>query len=156
MKEIEFISIKVKKIEIDPTSSVEAGQIRSYKLNFDRESKKHHQIAINFKDFIKNKSILISSFFITIMPLAILFGLIYSILTIGLEIDFKSDILFLNMLYLIIIVLFFLIFLLIVYYRAINNIMIEYVKEERGQGEWKLMNVEKWEKFDRLLKLSNL
>jgi hypothetical protein len=123
----------------------------SIKLQFDKNSIQQHELKISMKDIFIQKSWIIN-FFLSIMIIIPIGALIYAILKLGLKINFNSSSYFnyiaLNIL------LFIIIWTTIAIPSSIKNIKKDYVVNLRGKGNWKIIDENKWTRFNNLLNIS--
>lgn len=121
------------------------------RLEFDRESIEQHELKVTLKDIFSHKSWIIN-FFLASMIMIPIASLIYAILKIGLKINFTHTS------HLIFIILnsslFIIIWSAIAIPSSIKNLKKDFVQNLRGKGNWKIIDEDKWDKFFKLLNIS--
>jgi hypothetical protein len=124
-------------------------------MAYDLNSVRDHVMPVGLLRFLLCRSWVLS-FFITLMIIALAFGVIYGILIIGLKIDFGSPGGALaGKLYLLSLLLCFVaLWLGLGIPAAVKKLKRDHVEAERGKGNWVLVDESKWERFYRIVRLS--
>ena len=124
-------------------------------LEMDENSVAQHTIELSFNEIIKD-SAWILYFFLSFMSVAFIGGLIYGLLYIGLERMMEpASWNKLEVVFLIITVLIFLVLWIFLSFRgSVEHLKREFVEKERGNGNWRIVDEDKWETFHKLLMIS--
>lgn len=124
-------------------------------MAYDLGSVRDHVMSVGPRRFLLCRS-WVPSFFITLMVITLLFGVIYGILAIGLKIDFAAPggaharaIYFIAF-----IICFVALWLGLGVPAAVKMLKRDHVTAERGKGNWVLVDEGKWDTFYRIVKLS--
>jgi hypothetical protein len=148
---LEFRSIKIIEVEKIHPHSGDTVTV----LEMDENSIEKHKVEISFFDLIRNGTWLIN-FFLSIMITAVHGGIVFAAFSIFVK-NSNSDSLSLQHIAIIIIssaVLFLGLWVFFSIRGGIAKIKREFVIAERGDGNWKIINENKYDNFYRLLLIS--
>jgi hypothetical protein len=119
-------------------------------LTFDVENARDHVLSISPANFILNRSWM-SSFLISLMAIIPLAALIYGIITMGLSIDVSRA---LPWFILSCVTAFLMLLALVGTPASLRRLKWNLVIEERGAGNWKIIEDTDWENFTRMIRLA--
>ncbi|MBN2158556.1 MAG: hypothetical protein JW807_04105 [Spirochaetes bacterium] len=124
-------------------------------MAYDLGSVRDHVMSAGPLQFLFCRS-WVPTFFLTLMVVSLLFGVVYAILVIGLKVDFASPVgARAGKIYIIALVICFAVLWLgLGIPAAVKRLKRDHVVAERGKGNWVLVDEDRWERFYRIVRLS--
>ena len=140
-----FRSIKVRKIEVPVENSART----LIKMKFDPETVQKHDLELGIREIISDRSWIIN-FFFAAMIVSAAHALVYGLMVVGFKADFSGGV----CRYAFICsaaVTFLCLWSAFSFSGAVKNRKKEFVAKSRGDGNWKIIDEKKWDRFNRIL-----
>jgi hypothetical protein len=124
------------------------------RISYDMESARDHIMKFSLARFFLCRS-WIPGFFITLMALILVFGIVYGVLVVGMKIEiFGAGSGRAGKIYVLTMTVSFLaLWAALGVPAAFRRLKMDFVVKERGKGGWKIVDGDQWDRFCRLLKV---